>query len=112
MKKAFSFIVIAACLLLVGCTTPSSVPAAIRQLISQQSNMIDRVDECQYHGQVVYFFCGRTDIADNCDYLYSSGGVLMAVFGGITGYGDGRCPDFFENATVIRCIWAQGTYLE
>ena len=112
MKKALSFIVIATCLLLTGCTTSSSVPAAIRSLISQHSNEVDRVDECQYHGQVVYFFCGRGDIVDGCDYLYSSGGQLMAIYRGISGYGDGRCTDFFDTAIVLRHIWAFGNYLE
>lgn len=113
MKRIFFFIIIAVCLSITGCSdTSSSVPSAIRNRISQYSNVIQRVDECQYHSNTVYFFCGRGDIADGSDYLFSANGTLMATFGGITGHGNGNCADFYETARVVRVVWANGVYVE
>lgn len=110
MKRIFSLIIIAACLSITGCSDmSSSVPSAIRSRISQYSNVIQRVDECEYHSNTVYFFCGRGDISNGKDYLFSANGTLMATFGS---YGDGNCADFYETARVIRVVWANGVYVE
>ena len=108
MKRIISIIIMAACLSIAGCDdTPSDVPSAICRRISQYSTSIQRVDECLYHNNTVYFFCGSTMIVNSTDYLFSSNGTLMACFGG---HSDGNCTDFFETARVVRVIWANGSY--
>ena len=113
MKRFFTLIIMATCLIMAGCSdTSSSVPSAIRNRISQYSNVIQRVDECQYHSNTVYFFCGRSDISNSKDYLFSANGTLMATFGGFGSPGDGNCADFYESARVVRVVWANGRYVD
>lgn len=110
MKRLFTLIIMAACLVMAGCDdTPSNVPSAISSRISQYSTSIQRVDECQYHSNTVYFFCGRSDISNSTDYLFSANGTLMATFGS---YGNGNCADFYETARVVRVVWANGRYVD
>ena len=112
MKRIFTIIIMAACLCMAGCDdTSSNVPSAVRSRISQYSNLIQRVDECQYHSNTVYFFCGRSDISNSVDYLFSANGTLMATFGGFGSPGSGNCADFYETARVVRVVWSNGTYL-
>lgn len=113
MKRFFTLIIMAACLIMAGCSdTSSSVPSAIRSRITQYSNVIQRVDECQYHSNTVYFFCGRSDISGSKDYLFSANGTLMATFGGFGSPGNGNCADFYETAHVVRVVWANGRYVD
>jgi hypothetical protein len=58
-----------------------------------------------YEGQTVYFQIPRCcDIFSN---LYDAEGNIIAhPDGGITGQGDGRAPDFFEERASGRVIWA------
>ena len=113
MKRLFTLIIMAACLCMAGCgDTSSSVPSAIRSRITQYSNVIQRVDECQYHSNTVHFFCGRSDISGSKDYLFSANGTLMATFGGFGSPGNGNCADFYETAHVVRVVWANGRYVD
>lgn len=57
-----------------------------------------------YKGQEVYFLTGRC--CDIPSKLYDmNGNVLCKPDGGITGKGDGRCPDFFEKRSNEALIW-------
>jgi hypothetical protein len=57
-----------------------------------------------YHGETVYYVAPVA--ADQYSTLYdASGHVICAPDGGITGGGDGRCPDFLQSRTDERLIW-------
>ncbi|NJD59788.1 MAG: hypothetical protein C3F13_16795 [Anaerolineales bacterium] len=57
-----------------------------------------------YNGQPVYF------VPAHCCDIFSvvydnNGSVLCAPDGGITGTGDGKCPDFYSVRTNEQLIW-------
>ncbi|TPE45637.1 hypothetical protein FJM65_05810 [Pontibacter mangrovi] len=57
-----------------------------------------------YRGQEVYFLTGRC--CDVPSQLFDAeGNVLCEPDGGITGRGDGRCTDFFEQRQNETIIW-------
>ncbi|MDX5419163.1 MAG: hypothetical protein LPK09_08090 [Hymenobacteraceae bacterium] len=63
-----------------------------------------RIYRYTYNDQEVYYLTGRC-----CDIpgkVYDvNGNVLCEPDGGITGRGDGRCTDFFENRSNETLIW-------
>ncbi|MBR0570067.1 hypothetical protein KB205_05540 [Microvirga sp. STS03] len=57
-----------------------------------------------YNNLEVYYLTGRCcDIPSKL--FDKDGNQLCAPDGGITGKGDGRCPDFFEKRTNATIIW-------
>ncbi|WP_162428107.1 DUF6970 domain-containing protein [Pontibacter pudoricolor] len=57
-----------------------------------------------YNGQQVYYLTSRCcDIPGKL--FDKDGNQLCEPDGGITGKGDGRCPDFFEKRTNETIIW-------
>lgn len=57
-----------------------------------------------YNDQEVYYITGRCcDIPGKVYDMY--GNVICEPDGGITGKGDGRCPDFFEKRSDETLIW-------
>lgn len=57
-----------------------------------------------YNNQEVYYLTSRC--CDIPGQLYDrEGNILCEPDGGITGRGDGRCPDFFEKRTNETLIW-------
>ena len=57
-----------------------------------------------YHFQEVYYITGRSgDIPSEVYTL--QGQQLCQPDGGITGRGDGKCPDFFESRTDEKLVW-------
>ncbi len=57
-----------------------------------------------YHDQVVYYVAPRC--CDIYSVLYdSAGAVLCAPDGGLTGTGDGRCPDFIAERRNEVILW-------
>ena len=57
-----------------------------------------------YHGQVVYFLPQRC--CDIPSVLWDAEGtVLCSPDGGITGEGDGKCPDFHKEKSDEVIIW-------
>lgn len=60
-----------------------------------------------YKGQEVYYV--PPVCCDVPSTLYDrAGSVLCSPDGGLTGRGDGRCPDFFALRTGERRIWVDG----
>jgi hypothetical protein len=58
----------------------------------------------EYKGQTVYYLPPRC--CDVPSVVYGpSGTVICSADGGLTGRGDGRCPDFFATRTNERIIW-------
>jgi len=57
-----------------------------------------------FHGETVYFRPSRC--CDIRSELYDvSGALICQPDGGITGKGDGRCPDFFAARTDEQVVW-------
>jgi len=88
---------------------PSDSPKCIEDIIRQIErepvrNPPASVYEYRYQGQKVYYvppYCCDMfgDVFDtNCN-------MICHPDGGITGEGDSKCPDFFEEATNGKLIW-------
>ena len=96
-------------LLLVGCTKDDGVPDAIQAKIAElkrqpKQNPPAAVYSYLYHGQVVYTI--SSDCCDQFNYLYDKDlNIICAPSGGLTGRGDGRCPDFTTAATQEHLLW-------
>lgn len=57
-----------------------------------------------YRDQTVYYFVARC--CDQYNTLYDKhGNFLCAPSGGITGAGDRKCPDFYNNRKNEKLIW-------
>jgi hypothetical protein len=75
-----------------------------KHLAAEPENPRTRILSYQYQGQTVYY-----EVLGCCDQfttLYDDkGNVLCAPDGGITGRGDGKCPDFEKNRTAEQLVW-------
>ena len=105
----------AACLLGLACSdgsspsepaeSPSWLQALVAQIQSEPvTNPPSAIFSYRYRGETVYFRPSRC-----CDFpsvLYDrNGSVICQPDGGITGNGDGRCPDFFAARSAERLVW-------
>ena len=101
------FIVIAAR----KCNEPhqEKIPACIQQRIEEIKketvwNPPAEVYEYEYNGKTVFYISSdccdhfNTVIDENCN-------PVCAPSGGITGKGDGKCPDFNSMAKKVRVVW-------
>lgn len=112
--KNFSFlkISIVALILAGGCSKPQTstqIPLCVQQKIKELQNEPVRspatsVWEYEYKGQIVYYVPPHC-----CDFyglLYDSDcNLICAPDGGLTGKGDGKCPDFDKFAKNPKLIW-------
>lgn len=88
-----------------GFSVPSCVQLRIDSLKAQpKSNPPAEVIEYDYQGQIVYGFNSPC-----CDQYYNvldaQCNYICAPSGGITGAGDGKCPDFLQQARKIRTVY-------
>lgn len=97
---------------LAGCTAEPAVamPAFVDQHISRMktepvANPPASVWRYQYKGVVVYYIPPKCcDVPSD---LYTEDGrLLCSPDGGLTGRGDGKCPDFFDTRTEGELVWA------
>jgi len=84
---------------------PQWLAARIQKLSTQEKlNPPIQILRYRYRNQVVYY-----ETAPCCDQfttLYDSRGrVLCKPDGGLTGKGDGNCPDFTKERTEERLVW-------
>ncbi len=102
-----------AVILLVGCDKPGAVetglPKCVKDKIAELekepvTNPPSSIWQFEYNGKTVYYvppYC--------CDFygtVYDSDcRVICHPDGGITGQGDGQCPDFAKKATNKKLIW-------
>jgi len=71
---------------------------------SASANPPDLVASYTYQGRLVYYVSPRC--CDQYSVLYdSTGAELCAPDGGITGRGDGRCPEFIAQRTNEKILW-------
>jgi len=93
-----------------GCTSstapyPAWVTSLIQELESEPvANPPASLTRYAYQGQVVYYLPPRCcDIPSN---LYNDAGVIIChPDGGLTGTGDGLCPDFLAQRSNGTLIW-------
>ena len=87
----------------------TALPACVQQLIDDAKkedppNLPEQVDEYLYKGKKIYLVT-----APCCDFFNmvydDSCKNICAPTGGITGRGDGRCPDFDSVAKLVKQIW-------
>ena len=85
---------------------PSCVNDKINETKSQKiRNPPGSVWQYMYNGQTVYFIpqycCDIPSVLldENCNSICSPDG-------GLTGNGDGKCPDFFTTRTEEKLIWS------
>jgi hypothetical protein len=83
--------------------THGDVPVCVRDLI-QKDPQPKEVWRYTYQGEPVFLV-----VPDCCDQyisVYSSKCVLIcSPGGGITGKGDGKCPDFYQEAKEGLLLW-------
>jgi hypothetical protein len=110
MKKLWLF-VLAVILLTVGCssvTVPTN-PVWVWKLIVQfqlepVGNPPQSIWRYQFEGRTVYYI--PPQCCDMFGSLYDANGTyLCAPDGGITGRGDGRCPNFQSERTNGELLW-------
>ena len=86
-----------------------NIPTCLaEQLTRIQAHQYDnppiQIDEYEYNGKKYYLF--TADCCDQYNILFDENCKgFCAPSGGITGKGDGKCPDFKDNAKLIRNIW-------
>jgi hypothetical protein len=87
----------------------TTLPVCLQQLIDNAKkedppNLPEQVDVYLYKGNKVYLVT-----APCCDFFNlvydDSCKTICAPSGGITGRGDGRCPDFDSVAKLVKQIW-------
>jgi hypothetical protein len=90
-------------------TTPGGPPAWLNTLITKLgrepvANPPVSIARFDYHGQTVYFVPQRC--CDIMSTLYNAAGEIIGhPDGGITGEGDGRASDFFDERSNKRPVW-------
>ena len=112
MERTLSALLFCACLIGTGCgpaAPPDDRPQWIRKLIAQSQkepvgNPPQSVWQYVYKGRKVYY------VPPQCCDQYSrlldeNGTPLCAPDGGMTGDGDGKCPDFYDERSQEKLIW-------
>src|SRR4030095_10907770 len=91
------------------CNNKDKLPSCIQGLIDKglSNSPPDapiKVDEYTYNGQRVFLF--TAPCCDHYNVLYDENcKEICAPSGGITGKGDGKCPEFDKNATFVKTAW-------
>jgi len=87
----------------------TAIPVCVKKILDEAAKEIPanlplQVDEYSFRGKTVFLFT-----ADCCDFynvVYSDSCVkICAPSGGITGKGDGQCPEFSKEARHVKLIW-------
>jgi hypothetical protein len=86
-----------------------SIPACVQRIIDDSKKEDPpmppvQVDEYLYKGKKVYLFTAQCCDFYNMVYDDSCRNIC-APTGGITGKGDGKCPDFDSTAKLVKNIW-------
>jgi hypothetical protein len=88
---------------------PSDSPAWLTKLIADLEaqpveNPPAHIARYSYKGQTVYYLPSHCcDVRSTV--FNAAGSVICSADGGMTGKGDGRCPDFFAERRDEEIIW-------
>jgi hypothetical protein len=97
---AFALFAIASC--------KEPVPEFVHELIeSYPAGQAHEIWQYRFNGETVYYIPPQPyDIPST---LYNSDGeIICSPDGGLTGYGDGKCPTFFKKRRGGTLIWKVG----
>ena len=85
--------------------TRDCIQEKVREMQKEQErNPPATVNQYLYNGQVVFYIPPAA--GDQMGQLYGEDCQLICrPDGGITGQGDGKCPDFFDQRTEGKVIW-------
>ncbi len=83
-------------------TDPDAMPC---EAAFGEGHVPERIDAYTWDGRTVYL--ANFGCCDQYEELYDATTceLLCAPSGGITGEGDGRCPDFYDEATRESTVW-------
>ncbi|HEX8326873.1 MAG TPA: hypothetical protein VF629_04985 [Hymenobacter sp.] len=84
---------------------PQWLKARIASVLAERKrNPITRILRYDYGGQAVYYI--SAPCCDQYSNVYDTKGKLICQpDGGITGKGDGKCPDFDKTKTNEKLVW-------
>lgn len=108
----FAYIILTFLLLAASCEKielPEGTPAFVKNKILEIKsapvrNPPSRVYEWEYNGVKYYYITAYC--CDTWSDLYDANGTLVChPDGGITGTGDGKCPDFTTGTLTKKIIW-------
>jgi hypothetical protein len=90
----------------------TNIPPAVAKRIAEYksaTNSLPAIWRYIYKGEPVYYVPpGGDDIAS---VLYDAkGNLVCSPDGGLTGRGDGKCPDFFKERSHGELLWSERTY--
>ncbi len=112
MKSRLIIFSINLILMILSCSIPTKVneePEWIMNLIEEfkslpVGNPPQSIWQYTYKNRLVYYI--PPQCCDQFSTLYDKdGNFICAPDGGMTGSGDGKCPDFFEERTNEKLIW-------
>ena len=85
--------------------TPNCIKDEIKKAIRAEVQTPPmQIHSFDYHAEKVFLI--NSPCCDQFDYIYNSNcEKICAPYGGITGKGDNRCPDFGEKATNKMLVW-------
>ena len=87
----------------------SGIPTCIKEKIEQikkepRWNPPAEVREYKYQEKRVFYF--TSNCCDQYNQVYDdSCNLICAADGGLTGKGDGKCPDFIQAANMVEVVW-------
>jgi len=89
---------------------PKGTPKCItRKIKKEKDNCLDKVYEYNYNGELVYLFTPPINTCFDAWFsLYNEDCKLICrPAGGMTGLGDGQCPNFYQDAINQKLIWTK-----
>ncbi len=94
--------------------TPGCIKKEIRE-ISRNKGGCDQplaIYKYEFKGETVYFInYGKACGGDMSDIVWDEKcNLICSPAGGITGGGDQKCPDFFQESTNAQLIWIDERY--
>jgi hypothetical protein len=84
------------------------IPKWLKKLVHElevgsPANRPDRIIRYKYRNEFVYML--KAGCCDQFSRVYDTSGKLICSTGGITGGGDGKCPEFFRERKDEKVIW-------
>lgn len=87
------------------------LPSFVQRLINEyeaapKNSSPGEIRKYEYNGETVYYVPLSTVCCDRFSVLYDDAGETVCMpDGGITGEGDGKCPDFVARRSQSEQVW-------